>query len=116
MHKRVEKEIEDFVRSKAPGMTVTFQDNPALDSVTLGLGVVIELKRLKSNRTSDQEFGFEVMDMLAEVQKAAVTAIGLEEYIRERELAVLDRLAERIETRFEDGDPIAAIREELGGN
>lgn len=113
-------EINAFLHHKAPGLTLDLQDNPAFDSTTLRLGVKVELTKLISNSLNATEVGTTVVDMLAEVQKAAVTAIGLEGYIRSRELAVLDRLRERVEenigTISKDGiDPIEAAYRELGG-
>lgn len=116
----VRQEIEAFLRAKAPGLTLTVRDNPAFDSTTLGIGVKIDLTRLISNNVPTTRVGEVVIEMLAEVQKAAVTAIGMEEYIRERELAVLERLQERINTGYIDGkpsygDPIEEAYRELGG-
>lgn len=117
MKANIQHEIEEFIRLKAPGLDLFVQENPAFSSTTLGLGLKIDLKRLIPDASPDEYIGEQVMDMLAEVQKATVTAIGLEEYVRSRELAVLERLQARIEAGFPAGDdPIEAIRQELGGN
>lgn len=119
----IRDEIEQFLRQKAPGLRLTFQENPAFDSLTLGLGLKVDHKQLVGNQqiaANPKIIGDYVMKMLAEVQKAAVTAIGLEEYVRERELAVLDRLQERLDTGYIDGkpstgDPLQEERQALGG-
>lgn len=118
--KIVIEEINAFLRFKAPGLTLTVQDNPAFNSTTLGIGVKIDLTRLISNDVPTTKVGEVVVEMIAEVQKAAVTAIGMELYIRERELAVLARLQERINTGYIDGkpsygDPLEEAYRELGG-
>lgn len=124
MHDGLQRELQDFILHKAPGLSVSFQENPAFNSVTLGLSLKVDHKQLISEQAIAQSqgraVGDKLMEMLAEVQKAVVTAIGLEEYVRERELAVLDRLSGKIEenlgTISKDGiDPIRQAREELGG-
>lgn len=94
--KRVEQEIEAFIASKAPGIEVSFQDNPAFNSTTIRLSLNIQLSKLVGQSANPEKLGATAITALAEVQKAAVTAIGLEEYMRERELAVLDRLKDRL--------------------
>ena len=112
------KELEEFVRYKAPGLVLTLQENPGFGSTTLGLGVKVDLKRLISGHSTPEQVGAEVVDMIAEVQKATVTAIGMEEYVRQRELAVLDRLQERLHTGDAYTDRVNELNEarrELGG-
>lgn len=116
----VQEEINAFLRNKAPGLQLTTQDNPAFDSTTLRLGLVIDLSRLIGNDVPTTKIGEVVIEMLTEVQKAAVTAIGMEEYVRSRELAVLDRLRQRLDTGYIDGkpatgDPLDEAYRELGG-
>lgn len=119
MDANLKQELESFIRLKAPGLTLTVQENPAFNSVTLGLGLKIDLKNLlpEAEMHNPRAIGSRIASMLAEVQKATVTAIGLEEYIRERELAVLDRIQERLDhpEDWNGKDPISQGREELGG-
>jgi hypothetical protein len=96
MDRQVRSEIEQFLRAKAPGLVLTMTDNPAFDSTTIKLTLSVEQTRLVSNQTPDREVGEKIVEMLAEVQKAAVTSIGLEEYVRTRQVEVLEDVRQQV--------------------
>lgn len=98
-----EHELSGLVKEMAPGVGVSFEYVPMFDSLVTR----IEL-RVGSSRTTTEEairasegraVGMSLMRDLAELQKEAVRQIGLEAYVREREVAVLEIAKERL-TRF----------------
>lgn len=114
MRKQVMDEIEEFLRQKAPGLTLTRKDNPAFNSTTLTMSLSIEQTRLIGDHVEDKAFGAKIIEMLTDIQKAAVTAIGLEEYVRSRQQEVLTMLQERVEAGLSAHEALDQTEQSLG--
>lgn len=98
-----EHELRGLVEEMAPGVGVVFEYVPMFDSLVTRIGLNVSHSRTTTEEairaSGGQAVGEALMRDLAELQKEAVKQIGLEAYVREREVAVLEIAKERL-TKF----------------
>lgn len=100
------KQLQHFVKELAPGLHFSTEHVDMFDTEVIRIGARFE-KSVQITDESLRQGGDEVLAQhtataLAELQKEIVSAIGLESYVREREVAVLELAKERL-SKFVEG-------------
>lgn len=99
-------QLSAFVKDLAPGLELQMEQVDMFDSTVLRVGLRVDGNATLTNHAvlqgGDEYVAGAVAKLVADVQKEAVTAIGLESYVREREVAVLNRMQERFAAKLEE--------------
>lgn len=102
----LEKNVQPILDALAPGVHVTITDTAFGTSVLLSsMQQDLQILQLASAAEPEQLVADEVMKSLADLQRAAVQAFGLEVYIQERIRAELQLVHDNI-AALSDGENI----------
>ena len=111
--------LEELCREIAPGAQIEVIRSEAFASTNIRVTFSSTAQKLVSDAEAGRDleaYSTAAMVAMADAQKEAIVALGLESYVREREILVLERIKEQYSGSLPDGGfGLEAVKSDLSG-